>query len=66
MFAVEQDDKTDASRPVTPGHITGAVWRELADHVIAWFDGMTIQDLVKRAEDIGLPRVGAGQPMYFI
>lgn len=65
MFAVE-DDEADAARPVAPSDITGALWKELADHVIAWFDGVTIEDLVKRAEELGLPRNGAGQPMYFI
>ena len=40
--------------------------RDLADHVNGWFDGVTIADLVKRGEEIGLPRAGAGQPMYFI
>jgi len=65
MFAVEED-APDASRPVSPSQITSALWKELAAHVIEWFDGVTIQDLVKRGEDVGLPRTGAGQPMYFI
>lgn len=68
MFVVEDDDKNGAGghQPVTSRDITGALWRELADHVNGWFDGVTIADLVKRGEDIGLPRAGAGQPMYFI
>ncbi len=65
MFAVE-DDTSDTSRGVSPGQITAALWKELAGHVIEWFDGITIQDLVQRGEDLGLPRTGAGQPMYFI
>ena len=28
--------------------------------------GVTIADLVKRGNQIGVPRAGAGQPMYYI
>ena len=64
---VEDDDGSNGNRqPVTSRDITGVLWRELADHVNSWFDGVTIADLVKRGEEVGLPRAGAGQPMYFI
>jgi Rrf2 family protein len=46
--------------------VTTALWRELAAHVSSWFDSVSISDLVKRGEDLGLPRAGAGQPMYYI
>ena len=46
--------------------VTVPLWRELADHVSRWFDGVTIRDLVKRGEELGVPRASAGQPMYFI
>lgn len=67
MFVVE-DGEARAARPglVTSRHVTAGLWKELADHVIGWFEGIVISDLVKRGEDIGVPRAGAGQPMYFI
>jgi Rrf2 family protein len=67
MFVVE-DDEARAARPVqvTSRHVTAALWKELADHVTHWFDAVSIADLVKRGETLGLPRAGAGQPMYFI
>jgi Rrf2 family protein len=66
MFVVVDDEEGAGEPPVTSRQVTGAVWRELADHVTGWFDGATIADLVSRGEEAGLPRVGAGQPMYFI
>lgn len=65
MFVVEDAECANA-RQVTSRTVTAALWRELADHVSSWFDSVSISDLVKRGEQIGLPRVGAGQPMYFI
>jgi Rrf2 family protein len=53
-------------RAVTSRTITTALWRELAAHVSHWFDSVSISDLVKRGEELGLPRSGAGQPMYYI
>jgi Rrf2 family protein len=46
--------------------ITSDLWADLAQHVNAWFDGVSVMDLVRRAESQGLPRAGAPQPMYFI
>jgi Rrf2 family protein len=46
--------------------VTTVLWRDLAAHVSHWFDSISISDLVKRGEDLGLPRAGAGQPMYYI
>lgn len=46
--------------------VTTVLWRELASHVSHWFDSISISDLVKRGEELGLPRAGAGQPMYYI
>lgn len=62
MFAVEDV----ASAPASTHTVTTALWRELAAHVSSWFDSVSISDLVKRGEDLGLPRAGAGQPMYYI
>lgn len=67
MFAVESD-RVDSERPGAPSsrQVTFALWTELAAHVNQWFTGVTIADLVKRGNEIGVPRAGAGQPMYFI
>ena len=54
------------ARAVTSRTVTTALWRELAAHVSHWFDSVSISDLVKRGEELGLPRAGAGQPMYYI
>jgi len=47
------------------GRVTASLWRELGEHVGAWFDGVTIGDLVRRGIELG---VGAKlqPPMYFI
>jgi Rrf2 family protein len=67
MFAVGQDEEERATdkRPMSQP-VTSAVWKELAEHVTTWFDGVTIADLVKRGERLGVARTEAGQPMYFI
>jgi Rrf2 family protein len=49
-----------------PRGITSDLWQDLAQHVSAWFDGVSVMDLVRRAESQGLPRAGVPQPMYFI
>jgi Rrf2 family iron-sulfur cluster assembly transcriptional regulator len=54
------------ARAITSRTVTTALWRELAAHVSHWFDNVSISDLVKRGEELGLPRAGAGQPMYYI
>ncbi|HUH01089.1 MAG TPA: Rrf2 family transcriptional regulator [Kofleriaceae bacterium] len=70
MFILEDDEAKAASKPteqpITSRHITATLWRDLAEHVTGWFDNTTIADLVARGEEAGLPRAGAGQPMYFI
>ncbi|GAB4520857.1 MAG: Rrf2 family transcriptional regulator [Haliangiales bacterium] len=76
MFVVESGAAGDGragcapagqrSQLVNSRTVTAALWSELADHVSSWFDGVTISDLIKRGEALGLPRAGAGQPMYYI
>jgi Rrf2 family protein len=56
----------DPSRGRTGARVTSALWRDLASHVAQWFDGVSILDLVRRAEAEGLPRTGGNRPMYFI
>ncbi len=65
MFIVEDAD-AERTNTVSSRTVTAQLWRDLADHVSRWFDAVSIADLVKRGEEIGVPRHGAGQPMYFI
>lgn len=62
MFVLEEDAgaETPASQPVT-----GTLWKELAEHVSAWFHGISLADLVSRGNELGVSR-GEGQLMYFI
>jgi Rrf2 family protein len=67
MFVVERDAaEDDSSQQACSRHVTAAVWKELADQVAAWLEAVSIADLVKRGVELGVPRAGAGQPMYFI
>ena len=64
-----EEDESSAARPGQPPssrQVTAGLWKELADHVSSWFAGVTVADLVKRGNQIGVPRAGAGQPMYYI
>jgi Rrf2 family transcriptional regulator, iron-sulfur cluster assembly transcription factor len=62
---VVEDEPTRAGK--SGARVTAALWKDLADHVAHWFDGVSILDLVRRAEAEGLPRNGAANPtMYFI
>jgi len=64
MFVIDADDGRDG--PPSSRQVTGALWKELADHVTGWFDGVTIADLVRRGDELGIAKNGGGQPMYFI
>jgi Rrf2 family protein len=68
MFTVEDDEASGDGRADGPSsrHVTAALWKELADHVGEWFIGVTIADLMKRGDQLGIPRAASGQPMYFI
>jgi Rrf2 family protein len=66
MFALEEDEQPRPGQQPSSRHVTAALWNELADHVQSWFAGVTIADLVKRGDELGVPRAGVGQPMYFI
>lgn len=67
MFVVESEAAdNDPARPVCSRHVTAAVWKDLADHVASWLAGVSIADLVQRGAELGVPRSGTGQPMYFI
>jgi Rrf2 family protein len=67
MFLVEEDSATARLAQVPSSRqVTAALWKELAEHVLAWFSAVTVADLVKRGNHLGVPRAGAGQPMYYI
>jgi Rrf2 family transcriptional regulator, iron-sulfur cluster assembly transcription factor len=63
LFIVEDEPGNGGRRPLA---VTVDLWKDLATHVAQWFDAVTVLDLVKRAEQQGLPRAGRNQPMYFI
>ena len=71
IFLLEEDA---GARGAAPGgrqvpssrQVTDGMWKDLAEHVSGWFIGVTLADLVKRANKLGVPRAGASQPMYYI
>ena len=46
--------------------VPALVWRELAGQVAGLFGGVTLQDLVARAETLGVARASGAPQMYFI
>ena len=62
----EQAQKAAQHTPPSARQVTAGLWRELAEHVSSWFSAVTVADLVKRGSDLGVPRAGAGQLMYYI
>jgi Rrf2 family protein len=46
--------------------VTASIWRDLAAHVTSWFDGLSVEDLVKKGVALGVERDGKRAPMYFI
>jgi Rrf2 family protein len=46
--------------------VPSLVWRELATQVAGLFGGVTVQDLVARAETMGVARASGAPQMYFI
>lgn len=68
MFLVEEVEPTSTRLAQVPSsrQVTAGLWKELAEHVLAWFSTVSVADLVKRGNQLGVPRAGAGQPMYYI
>jgi Rrf2 family iron-sulfur cluster assembly transcriptional regulator len=46
--------------------VPALVWRELAGQVAGLFGGVSLQDLVARAETLGVARAAGAPQMYFI
>ncbi len=59
------DGKRKGRGPET-ADVPGLVWRELAGQVAGLFGAVTLQDLVTRAETMGVARVAGAPQMYFI
>ena len=72
MFAIEEEENGERGRrrtgdaPATTKHVTTSLWRELAAQVTQWFDAVSVQDLVSRGIQLGVPRGEKKRPMYFI
>jgi Rrf2 family iron-sulfur cluster assembly transcriptional regulator len=62
------EDSSDGGRkgPADTADVPALVWRELAGRVAGLFGGVTLQDLVVRAESLGVPRAAGAPQMYFI
>lgn len=59
-------DPAESEKPTRSKTVAASIWRELAQKVGACFDGVSIEDLCRRGDALGLSR-GAEQPhMYFI
>jgi Rrf2 family iron-sulfur cluster assembly transcriptional regulator len=70
IFAPEEGTTGKASAPRKRDNgarqVTSSLWKELAGQVTAWFDGVSLADMVKRGNELGVPRGEASRPMYFI
>jgi Rrf2 family iron-sulfur cluster assembly transcriptional regulator len=64
------DELPDGTRKARPGgetaDVPALVWRELAAQVAGLFDGVSLRDLVVRAETLGVARASGAPQMYFI
>lgn len=65
---VATSEKRGARRrpPATARTVTTTLWRELAGQVVSWFDAVSLSDMVKKGDELGVPRGDAKRPMYFI
>jgi Rrf2 family protein len=60
------DEEHESDGDLPPKAVAASIWRELSEKIGAAFDEVTIQDLCRRGEALGINR-GEGQPhMYFI
>lgn len=67
LFALEDEGgRRKAAGTPTAREVTATFWGELATQVTGWFDAIKVADLVRRGDELGVPRGVAGRPMYFI
>jgi Rrf2 family iron-sulfur cluster assembly transcriptional regulator len=62
----EPSDGKRKARLAESADVPALVWRELAGQVADLFGGVTLQDLVTRAETMGVARAAGPPQMYFI
>jgi Rrf2 family protein len=73
IFAPDEDRAVSRRRGegarapmATSKHVTASLWKELAGQVVGWFDAVSVDDIVKRGDELGVPRDDRRRPMYFI
>ncbi len=61
------EDENEQSEHGVPNSslVTTALWKELGSVVTEWFEGITVEDLVKRGKELGLAG-SCDEIMYFI
>jgi Rrf2 family protein len=60
------EEPADRKRADDGADVPALVWRELAGQVAGLFGGVSLQDLVARAETLGVTRAAGAPQMYFI
>jgi Rrf2 family protein len=71
IFAPDEAKAPARRGGAAPGarQVTASLWKELAAQVTAWFDAVSLADMVQRGAELGVPRgdgPAAQRPMYFI
>lgn len=69
IFAPEEagaERKRRAEAAASAKQVTSSLWRELAGQVTSWFDAVSLGDMVKRGDELGVPRGDRRRPMYWI
>jgi Rrf2 family protein len=68
IFAPDDEGDQERARPAAASarSVTSTLWKELAGQVSGWFDGVSVADLVRRGEELGVPRGERKRPMYYI
>ncbi len=63
---VLSEDGSGADKDSSSRRVTDSVFRELSRDIQRCFDGVTIGDICKRAEELGVHRPGAQRQVYVI
>src|SRR5690242_20334960 len=66
MLSWEEPQDGKRKRAADSADVPALVWRELAGQVAGLFGGVSLQDLVARAETLGVTRAAGAPQMYFI
>ncbi len=65
-FCREESDLPAAGEQVTSVCVTAQMWREVAEQIDGVLASITLQDLVKRGESLGVRREGFNEFIYII